>query len=67
MGILGSAQTGTSVTQILSWATEMFAWFIEQMTDLVGFITQNPAILIMFIIALCGAVIGMFTRVWHSV
>lgn len=59
--------SSSSVSQLLSLATEMFTWFITQMGSLVTFITTNPIILVMFLILLCGSVIGMFARVWHSV
>lgn len=64
---LATTQQGINITTILEYATQMFTWFITQMTALVSFISSNPVILIMFIIMLCGAVIGMFTRVWRSV
>lgn len=56
-----------SITEVLSHATEMFSWFITQMTSLVSFISQNPIILAMFLILLCGAVVGLFSRIWRSV
>ncbi|MCM1191048.1 MAG: hypothetical protein NC123_04390 [Butyrivibrio sp.] len=63
----GGASTAASITDILKMATEMFKFFIEEMGNLVNFIFGNPAILIMFLILICGAVVGMFSRVWHSV
>lgn len=62
--LTGDAST---LSGLLGSATEMFTWFITQMGSLVTFITSNPIILVMFIILLCGAVIGMFMRVWRSV
>lgn len=65
--LLSSGTTSASITEILKMATEMFTWFISSMGNLVNFIFSNPAILIMFLILICGSVIGMFSRVWHSV
>lgn len=55
-----------SLTDLLSAATEMFTWFITSMGSLITFITSNPIILVMFLILLCGAVVGMFMRIWKS-
>lgn len=61
----GGASTG-SITDILKFATEMFTWFLESMGDLVNFIFSHPAILFWFLVAIVGAVLGMFFRIWHS-
>lgn len=55
-----------SLADILSAATEMFTWFITSMGSLVTFIVGHPIILVMFLILLCGAVVGMFMRIWKS-
>lgn len=47
-------------------ATEMLTWFISSMGDLLAFILDQPAILMMFMILLVGSVVGMLFRVWHS-
>jgi len=57
---------GTALTDLLASAGEMFTWFLTQMGSLITFITSNPIILIMFLILLCGAVVGMFMRIWKS-
>ena len=57
---------GNSIADILSAAGEMFTWFISQMGALITVITANPIILVMFLILLCGAVVGMFMRIWKS-
>lgn len=58
--------TAGSLADILSAATEMFTWFITSMGSLITFIVSNPVVLVMFLILLCGAVVGMFTRIWKS-
>lgn len=55
-----------SLADLLSAATEMFTWFITSMGSLVTFIVGHPIILVMFLILLCGAVVGMFMRIWKS-
>lgn len=62
------ASTGTTpagITDILKHATELFTWFLEAMGDLVNFIFTHPAILFWFLVAIVGAVVGMFMRIWH--
>lgn len=58
--------TPGSLADILSSATEMFTWFITSMGSLVTFIVGHPIVLVMFMILLCGAVVGMFMRIWKS-
>ncbi len=58
--------TANTFTGILGEATTMFAWFITEMTSLVSFILQNPLVLAMFMILLCGSVVAMFFRIWHN-
>lgn len=58
--------TAGSLADILSAATEMFTWFITSMGSLITFIVSNPVVLVMFLIFLCGAVVGMFMRIWKS-
>lgn len=57
----------TTLTGLLSSATEVVTWFITQMGAYLNFITQNPLILSMFLIMLAGAGIGFLFRIWHSV
>lgn len=59
------ATTGT-MSSLLESATSMLTWFISSMGDLLEFILGEPAILMMFMILLVGAVVGMLFRVWHS-
>lgn len=66
MGIMASADT-TSVSGLLSMATELLTWLITSMTSLITFITSHPIILLMMIITLVGLVVGYLFRIWHSV
>lgn len=59
------ATTGT-MSSLLESATSMLTWFISSMGELLEFILGEPAILMMFMILLVGAVVGMLFRVWHS-
>lgn len=58
---------GSTVNGLLSLATELLTWLITSMTSLIGFITENPIILLMMIISLVGLVAGYLFRIWHSV
>lgn len=62
----GSGTSSSSLSGILEAATTMFTWFITSMGNLITFITSNPIVLIMFLILLCGSVVGMFMRIWKS-
>lgn len=65
-GILLTASTST-VGGILSLATEVVTWFVQTMGSYLSFITDNPIIMIMFLLLLAGAGVGMLMRIWHSV
>lgn len=66
MGITATA-SATTVSGLLSLATELLSWLITSMTSLIGFITDNPIILMMMLITLVGLVAGYLFRIWHSV
>lgn len=66
MGITATASAST-VSGLLSLATELLSWLITSMTSLIGFITDNPIILMMMLITLVGLVAGYLFRIWHSV
>lgn len=63
---IAASSTPSSLTGLLSDATEMFTWFITSMTSLVTFIIANPIVMAGFLILLTGAVVGMFMRIWKS-
>lgn len=66
MGVLATADAST-VSGILSLATELLTWLISSMGSLITFITGNPIILMMMLITLVGLVCGYLFRIWHSV
>ena len=59
--------TASTVSGLLSMATELLTWLITSMTSLITFITDNPIILMMMLITLVGLVVGYLFRIWHSV
>lgn len=63
----GTPSPGTSITDLLSMATELFTWVITQLGSLATFITSTPIILMPFIIVLVGFIVGFWRRVWRSV
>lgn len=63
---LSGGSSSSSLSGILSSATEMLTWFITSMGSLLTFIFANPVILCMFLIVMCGSVVGMLMRIWHS-
>lgn len=54
------------ISTVLSSATSVVTWIISAMGSYLGFITNNPIILVMFLILLAGAGIGFLFRIWHS-
>lgn len=62
---LATADAST-IGGILELAGDLVSWLITQMTAMIGFITDQPIILIGMIIGLAGLVVGMLMRIWHS-
>lgn len=65
--MIGLTATASTVSGLLSMATELLTWLITSMTSLISFITDNPIILMMMLITLVGLVVGYLFRIWHSV
>lgn len=63
----GGGDSASTLSGILSMATELMTWVITQMGSLLTFITSNPVILVYFIIAIVGFAVGMLMRIWRSV
>ena len=61
-----SEASNSSLANILQAATQMLQWFITSMGSLLTFITNNPLILVMFLVLLCGGAVGMLMRIWKS-
>lgn len=61
-----SGSDNSTLSGLLQSATDVLTWFITSMGSLLEFILDNPAILMMFLILLAGAVVAMLFRVWHS-
>lgn len=55
-----------SLESLTGAATELLTWFISSMGKVLTFILGQPAILMMFLILLVGAVVAMLFRIWHS-
>lgn len=65
--MLGSASTSGSMDTILGVATTVLQWFVTSMVTLLNFITDNPVVLVLFMIFLVGSAVGMLMRIWKSV
>lgn len=63
--MLLASEAGT-ISGLLKMATELLTWLITSMGSVITFITSNPIILIMLLVSLCGLVVGMLFRIWHS-
>ena len=66
-GVLSGGSSSPSLTNLLTYATELWTWFITSMTSLVSFIFSNAFMFIGFLIFICGSVVAMFMRIFHSV
>lgn len=56
-----------SMSGLLSTFTQVFTWFITQIRTLVTTIIENPLLMLMTSILMCGAAIGLFVRLMKSV
>lgn len=63
----GGSSGNTSMSNVLSMATELMTWVITQMSSILTFITSNTLILVFFIMTICGFAVGMLMRIWRSV
>lgn len=64
--IAADAATAGSLAGLLQSATTMLTWFLTSMKSVLDFIIANPVCLMMFLILLCGSVVAMLMRIWHS-
>lgn len=64
---LTTAPSYSTIAQVLQGAGEIVTWVITQMGAYLTFITDNPIILVLFLITLAGFAYGMLNRIWKSV
>ena len=64
--LLTAAAEASTITGLLTMATEVVGWFITTMGSYLAFITENPIILMLFLILLAGSGIAFLFRIWHS-
>ena len=57
---------GSSMATLLSTATSVLTWLISGMSSFAAWITDEPMVLVALCIALAGACIGFFMRIFHS-
>lgn len=62
----GSGATNT-LGNLTTMATELLTWVITSMGSILTFIRQNPEIMVWFIVAIVGFVVGFLMRIWRSV
>lgn len=67
MSALLSTTPAGGITQLLSYATEVFTWVMTQLGTLATFILSNPIILLSLVLTMVGFVVGFFRRVFNSV
>ena len=56
----------SSIDGLLELATKLGTWLISSATSWLGFVTDNPIVLIGFMLTLAGAGIGFLIRIWKS-
>lgn len=66
MPVIGSSANSGSLSSILEAATSLLTWFITSMGKILNFVTDNPVVLMMFLILLVGSAVAMLMRIWHS-
>lgn len=62
-----TAASGDTLQGILDMTGTLVTWIITQMGAWLGFITDNPIVLILFLIFLAGTGLAFLLRVWKSV
>lgn len=65
--LAASAATGTSLTDILSAATELLTWVVTSMGSFLNFVMANAAISILFGMVIISFAVGLLFRVWGKV
>lgn len=58
-------QTVTGFSALLADATKLFSWVMTCLGSIVTTITSNPILLIGFLMALCGFVVGFARRLMN--
>lgn len=56
----------SSLSAILSAATELATWIITTIGSFLTFITSNPVILVLFLMMLVSFAVGILFRIWRS-
>lgn len=54
------------LSSILSAATSLATWIITTIGSFLTFITENPVILVLFLMMLVSFAVGMLFRIWRS-
>lgn len=52
---------------ILKMATDLLAWALTSMGDIITFILGHPLMVIFLIFTIVGFAVGLLMRIWHSV
>ena len=63
--VLTASDAGT-IDGLLELATKLVTWLITSATSWLGFVTENPIVLVAFMLTLAGAGIGFLIRIWKS-
>lgn len=58
---------GSTLQGILAAATQIVTWVITSMGSFLKFVTDNPVVLILFLLTIVGFAVGMLMRLWKSV
>lgn len=58
-------ETTNAMTELLAQATQLFTWVTTNLATIVTTITANPILLLGFLMALCGFVIGITRRLMN--
>lgn len=67
MLVASGSTSGGSMSGLLSTFTQVFTWFITQIGTLVTTVIDNPLLMLMTSILMCGAAVGLFVRLLKSV
>lgn len=64
--MLSAETTPGSLKAILDAATDLVTWIVATLGSFLTFITQNPVILVLFLMMLVSFAVGILFRIWRS-
>lgn len=55
-----------SISDITTLGTSLVTWIVSTMTTLIGFITSNDVMMVLFVMVIISFAIGVMRRLWRT-